>query len=161
MINPLTRRGLFGLGATILGGWLGQRALGNTPVEPSPAKLTPATSCFEMQRCYVAGFRYHRGPGILSQMEIGEPLTLVAEPENEYDARAVRIEHAGRKIGYIPRHRNHTIARLLAQQARLSAQVVRIDEDAADSEKIEIAVYVDATLDAQPSARAARGCAVP
>ena len=42
-----------------------------------------------------------------------EELTLVAEPENEYDQYAVKVLADGKHIGYIKKGRNETISKLL------------------------------------------------
>lgn len=48
----------------------------------------------------VAGFRYQKTVS-LSDISLGMPVNFIAEPENEHDHQAVRIEASGRKIGYI------------------------------------------------------------
>lgn len=62
----------------------------------------------------IAGFRYHmKTEGMISKEKtsgniflhigIGDKVDLVPEPDNEYDSRAIRIDHNGRKLGYINR----------------------------------------------------------
>lgn len=48
-------------------------------------------------------------------MRPGDALSLVAEPENEHDPRAIRLEFGDMHISYAPRGHNTIIATLLAQ----------------------------------------------
>jgi len=47
------------------------------------------------------GFRYHEGMNM--DIKIGAPVTLLFEPENLFDALAIKIEYEGKTIGYINR----------------------------------------------------------
>jgi hypothetical protein len=61
-------------------------------------------------------------------MQVGDALTLVREPDNPHDARAVRVEWQGHKIGYVPRRENADVARLLDRGQVLTARIVRLAE---------------------------------
>lgn len=50
---------------------------------------------------------------VMEQAPEDAELTLVREPYNQADPWAVRIEHDGRKIGYLPADKNELIARLM------------------------------------------------
>lgn len=41
------------------------------------------------------------------------PLDLVREPDNPADGWAIRVEHGGRKIGYVSADKNELLARLM------------------------------------------------
>jgi hypothetical protein len=73
---------------------------------------------------YVAGYRYHRGPTVISQLTRGSALELNLEPGNAFDSKAVRISWQGVKLGYVPRAMNGHVFRLLSQGARLESAVV-------------------------------------
>lgn len=60
----------------------------------------------------VAGFRY-QGVG-LGELSIGMPVTFAAEPDNEKDSKALRIEVNGRRIGYVKRMQRDAIMNWLA-----------------------------------------------
>lgn len=64
---------------------------------------------------YVAGTMYVEGIEELEpHMKIGDKLSFFREPDNPYDAKAIRIENAdGIKIGYVPRADNVVFARLM------------------------------------------------
>jgi hypothetical protein len=59
---------------------------------------------------------------------VGDALTLVREPDNPHDARAVRVEWQGHKIGYVPRRENADVARLLDRGQVLAARISRLAE---------------------------------
>lgn len=60
----------------------------------------------------VAGFRY-QGVG-LDALSIGMPVTFTAEPDNEKDSKALRIEVNGRRIGYVKRMQRDAVMNWLA-----------------------------------------------
>ncbi|MBU1223060.1 MAG: HIRAN domain-containing protein [Gammaproteobacteria bacterium] len=81
-----------------------------------------------LQDSPLAGFQYHAGKLLWPQMQVGDALTLVREPDNPHDARAVRVEWQGHKIGYVPRRENADVARLLDRGQILTARIVRLAE---------------------------------
>ena len=81
-----------------------------------------------LQDSPLAGFQYHAGKALWPQMQVGDVLTLVREPDNRYDARAVRVEWRGHKIGYVPRRENADVARLMDGGQPLVARIVRLAE---------------------------------
>lgn len=81
-----------------------------------------------LQDSPLAGFQYHAGKTLWSQMQVGDALDLVREPDNPHDARAVRVEWQGRTIGYVPRRENAAVARLLDRGQALTARIVQLAE---------------------------------
>lgn len=81
-----------------------------------------------LQDSPLAGFQYHAGKALWPQMQVGDALTLVREPDNPHDARAVRVEWRGHKIGYVPRRENADVARLMDGGQLLEARIVRLAE---------------------------------
>ena len=81
-----------------------------------------------LQDSPLAGFQYHAGKTLWPQMRAGDALALIREPYNPHDARAVRVEWRGHKIGYVPRRENADVARLLDRGQALSARIVRLAE---------------------------------
>jgi hypothetical protein len=81
-----------------------------------------------LQDSPLAGFQYHAGKTLWPQMRVGDALTLVREPDNPHDARAVRVEWQGHKIGYVPRRENADVARLLDRGQVLAARISRLAE---------------------------------
>lgn len=81
-----------------------------------------------LQDSPLAGFQYHAGRALWSQMRVGDALALVREPDNSHDARAVRVEWQGHMIGYVPRRENADVARLLDRGQKLVARIVRLSD---------------------------------
>ena len=63
-----------------------------------------------------------------ADMRVGDSLTLIREPENPHDTRAVRVVWRGHPIGYLPRRENNDMARFLDRGAKLSARIIRLAE---------------------------------
>ncbi len=81
-----------------------------------------------LQDSPLAGFQYHEGKQLWPQMKLGDALTLVREPDNPHDARAVRVEWQGHMIGYVPRRENADVARLMDHGQTLAARISRLAE---------------------------------
>jgi hypothetical protein len=81
-----------------------------------------------LQDSPLAGFQYHAGKELWPQMRVGDALALIREPNNAYDANAVRIEWQGHKIGYVPRRDNADAARFLDRGQALEARISRLAE---------------------------------
>lgn len=80
---------------------------------------------------HVAGLPYHQAATALPMLSSGELLTLRREPANTYDELAIEILAVdGLKLGYIPRHRNTVLARLMDAGKQLLATVASIGTDA-------------------------------
>ena len=52
-----------------------------------------------VQSSPLAGFQYHAGKMFWEQLKVGDALTLVREPDNPHDLRAVRVEWQGWQLG--------------------------------------------------------------
>uniref|UniRef100_UPI00321F6C7A HIRAN domain-containing protein n=1 Tax=Methylocaldum sp. TaxID=1969727 RepID=UPI00321F6C7A len=74
----------------------------------------------------------------------GDRLALIREPGNRHDAKAVRIEWEGLKLGYLPRHENHAVAQLLDRDEQLHARILAMRESSDPWERIEVAVELAA-----------------
>ena len=88
----------------------------------------------------MAGFQYHKGERVWSTLREGDPLTLVREPANPYDRRAVRIDWQGQKLGYVPRTENVTVAQMLDRGERLEAVISRLQSSGGPWERLRVAI---------------------
>lgn len=77
----------------------------------------------------IAGGWYHGLGRVRDSIAPGDRLRLVAEPENPYDRYAVAVWRGDLKLGYVPRAANRPLARLLAEGARIEADVMRVIAD--------------------------------
>jgi len=103
---------------------------------PAPA----AEALIIVQRSPLAGFRHYGGGEMWPDMKVGDRLELVREPDNPYDANAIRIDWRGRKLGYVPRRDNAAVARQMDRGAPLEARVASLRENRNRSVRIEFEV---------------------
>ncbi|HZP92083.1 MAG TPA: HIRAN domain-containing protein [Burkholderiales bacterium] len=90
----------------------------------------------------LAGFQYHEGRALWDRMRVGDRLTLVREPDNPHDPRAVRVEWQGHPIGYVPRAENEAVARQLDFGNRLEARIVRLTRHRDPWKRVELEIYL-------------------
>jgi hypothetical protein len=96
-----------------------------------------------VQSSPLAGYRYHEAAAVREQLRVGEPLELLREPDNPYDANAVRIEWRGRRLGYVPRRENAALAWALDRGLALRARITGLELHPNPARRIRFDVYVD------------------
>ena len=114
---------------------------------PSPTAAAAAALLREPQRCLlqtspVAGFQFHGGEEVWAAMRTGDILSLVREPHNRYDERAVRLEWNGEKVGYVPAVDNAAISQLMDRDVGLDAVITELRNSSNPWERISFAVYL-------------------
>jgi hypothetical protein len=95
-----------------------------------------------VQVSLAAGLRYHEAKTVWDQMQAGDTLTLVREPGNPFDARAVRVEWNGHMLGYIPRTDNQAVARQMDRGNPLQARIARLTYYRNHRRKLEFEVFL-------------------
>lgn len=100
----------------------------------------PARPRLLIQESPLAGFQYHQGEGLWPRLRPGQPLTLVREPHNPYDPRAVRVDWRGRKLGYLPRHENTAVSQMLDRGVPLTARILRLRRSPDPWERVRLSV---------------------
>jgi hypothetical protein len=105
-----------------------------------------------LQDSPLAGFQYHAGKMLWPQMQVGDVLTLIREPDNPHDAKAVRVEWQGHKIGYVPRLENTDVARFMDGGQALVARITRLAEvrDPWSRVRFEILIPMQSSKEAMP-----------
>ena len=121
----------------MLSGKLALAALGLALALP-PA--VAAEALIIVQRSPLAGLRHYEAGAVWRDMNAGDRLELVREPDNPYDANAVRVEWRGRKLGYLPRRDNAAVARQLDRGSPLQARVALLRENRNRSVRLEFEV---------------------
>ncbi len=88
---------------------------------------------------YVPGIREH-----VAALVIGGPLVLQREPWNPYDENAIVVlSPEGRKLGYIPRTQNRTLAYRLDQGERARVTLTGLTDVHTGWPQIYLRVYVN------------------
>lgn len=98
------------------------------------------TAATVLLRAAVAGFTHAQGPVVFPQLTPGDALQLVRKPANPYDARAVRIDWRGHKLGYVPRENNEDIARRLDAGEALTAAIGTVTQQASAWDAVEFEI---------------------
>lgn len=76
----------------------------------------------------LAGFQYHAGRALFPLLSVGDRLTLLREPDNPHDPRAVRVEWRGAMLGYAPRADNVDLARLMDGGAQVQGRILQLQK---------------------------------
>ncbi|MBE0508677.1 MAG: hypothetical protein IBX50_18495 [Marinospirillum sp.] len=74
----------------------------------------------------VAGFR-HEAEVVVEALQTGDSIQFVEEPNNCADPKAIRMEHKGQKLGYVPRGHLAMLHRMLSEGANLAGEIFRIN----------------------------------
>lgn len=92
--------------------------------EPSLLRTEART----IYRGYVRGLDYYNYFELQTQLQPQTPLTLVREPDNKHDYKAIAVQAFEKKIGYIAREDNAVLARMLDSGFDLQAEVRRLND---------------------------------
>lgn len=95
-----------------------------------------------VQSSPLAGFRYYAGEALWQDMQVGDELALVREPENPHDPNAVRVEWRGHKLGYLPRAENRAVATEMDRGAPVVARIAALVRDRNPWKRLRIDIYV-------------------
>lgn len=74
----------------------------------------------------VAGFR-HNSEVSVEQLHDNDSVQYIAEPDNECDSEAVRIDVAGNTLGYVPRGYLSMFHRMWQKGARIEGEIFRMN----------------------------------
>ncbi|MBL8423935.1 MAG: HIRAN domain-containing protein [Candidatus Accumulibacter phosphatis] len=106
------------------------------------ASATAETVKILVQSSPLAGSQFYAVAEVWPQIRLGDRLTLIREPENRHDRKAVRVEWQGRQLGYVPRAENRAVARALDDGEKLDARVSRLREDPDPWRRVEFEVFL-------------------
>ncbi|REJ85194.1 MAG: restriction endonuclease [Bacteroidetes bacterium] len=113
-------------------------------IQGHDSALLPFVRELLVLECHIAGTSYLDLEEIEPKLKEGDKFLLIREPENKHDEFAVAIfTQEKEKLGFLPRDRNETIARLLDAGKMIFASMVK-KEMMNDWLKLSIRVfYVD------------------
>lgn len=95
-----------------------------------------------VQSSPLAGFQYHAGKVLWERMKVGDTLSLIREPDNPHDARAVRVEWHDVQIGYLPRAENAAVSAAMDRGERVAARIAALVEHKNPWRRLRIDVFV-------------------
>lgn len=108
----------------------------------APVARAAAPRKVELQRSPVAGFQYHQGEAIWPLLMVGASLSLVREPGNAHDPRAVRVDWQGQKLGYVPRIDNAAASHLLDAGHVLHAEIITLRDSDNPWDRVGFAIFL-------------------
>lgn len=95
-----------------------------------------------VQSSPLAGFQYHAGKALWAQLAVGDRLTLVREPDNPHDGRAIRVEWQGQMLGYLPRAENEAVAAAMDRGERVEGRIAALVDHRNPWRRVRIEVFV-------------------
>ena len=95
-----------------------------------------------VQSSPLAGFQYHAGAALWDELKVGDSLTLTREPDNPFDANAVRVFWQGQQLGYLPRAENAAVAEAMDGGGRVEARISRLRRHRNPWQRILFEVFV-------------------
>ena len=95
-----------------------------------------------VQSSPLAGFQFYAGKTLWDEMQEGDALALLREPDNAHDANAIRVEWRGRKLGYLPRAENRAVAVEMDRGGKVEARIARLHRHRDPWKRIQIEVFV-------------------
>ena len=108
----------------------------------APVTQASPAQPIELQRSKLAGFQYHQGEVVWSMLTVGTALNLIREPDNRHDARAVRVDWQGHKLGYVPRIDNAAISHLLDNGRAVRAEIAVLQVSDDPWKRIQLAIFI-------------------
>lgn len=96
--------------------------------------LRPFSRDIELMQTEVAGCRYRENiKEALKALKEGDRMTLIREPSNSYDVRAIMVMGPDESfLGYIPRRKNEVLAALMDAGKFLYARAEKVTVPEAD-----------------------------
>lgn len=96
----------------------------------------------QIAKFYVAGVQFHELKQIADKIEPGSNLLLTAEPTNQYDPNAVRIEFDAFMLGYVPKKFSAMVSGYLTIEP-VTCTVLAIDMKRKTYEQLEVELTVE------------------
>ncbi len=96
-----------------------------------------------VQSSPLAGYRYAEAAAVWPLLKLGDALELSREPDNPHDANAVRVAWQGRRLGYVPRAENATLAWAMDRGETLRARISRLHEYRNGRKRLEFEISVE------------------
>jgi len=88
---------------------------------------------------FIAGVKFHDLGKVIKDLFEGVGLTLVAEPKNKFDPNAIRIEHEGTMLGYVPKKFSAEISAALEVDS-IECKITKLSPSAKPWEQCEVSV---------------------
>ena len=99
---------------------------------------------FKTRKFYVAGVKFHELKTVINKVKEDDTLVLVPEPDNNYDANAVKILYPGEDkdvmVGYVPQRISSEISGAIDAGLPITCHVVSITPSAKPWEQLMVEI---------------------
>jgi|WetSurMetagenome_2_1015567.scaffolds.fasta_scaffold228475_3 hypothetical protein len=96
----------------------------------------------QTRKFFIAGVKFHDLSKVINQLSEGDYLDLVPDPDNKFDSNAVRIEHEGTMLGFVPKTFSAEIAAAIEALGvdELECEITKLDPYAKTYEQCEVQI---------------------
>jgi hypothetical protein len=92
---------------------------------------------------YIAGAQYHQLDSVIERITEGDDLDLHPDPDNEYDANAMRIQLGKTMLGFVPGRMSAEVTEAYRRNNNeLGCVVLRVTPEAPPWNKLMVKVWV-------------------
>ena len=119
-------------------------------VDTTAPAIRPSQASLLIQSSPLAGSQYHALPEVISQIRVGDALTLKREADNPFDRNAIQVLWQGHLLGFVPRRENKAVARAMDRNEPLIARVVGLQPNETPWRRLRFEISVP--LDVAPPA---------
>lgn len=141
------------LGFDILARGQGRRATDSLELFPHPLVSTEEGSKYRLE-LFVHGLRHQpeSARARAEALEVGEQIYLMPDPQNPHDRHAVALRSEDRHVlGYLPRYHGRDVGALLASEAEVAVEVLRVNPSPAPpGHRLLVRVEADWPFDRSP-----------
>lgn len=120
-----------------------------TQGEAAAPVTRPSQASLLIQSSPLAGSQYHALPEVVSQIRVGDTLTLKRDADNPHDRNAIQVLWQGHLLGFVPRRENKAVARAMDRNEPLIARVVALQP--AETPWRRLRFEISMPLDAAPA----------
>ena len=117
------------------------------------AKPINLTHYFKIYSCSVAGFNHYVSTDLELSLKLNQEVFLVREPNNVFDKHATaifvlyktesKLRSYRKKLGYIGKHENYIISKLIDNGFKFKSMLSKISEKAIENSNYNYALTID------------------
>lgn len=89
---------------------------------------------------FIAGVQFHEMKNVIDDLSEDDNLLITPEPTNKYDPNAIKIEHSGVMLGYVPKKHSSEVAAALEVGKSLECVLVKLNKSAKTWEQAEVEI---------------------
>ena len=95
---------------------------------------------FEEKKFFIAGVQHHELHEVIEDLNEGDELDLICEPDNKFDPNAIRIEIEDTMLGYVPKKFSAEVSAALEVGHDLECKITKLTPSAKPWEQCEVAI---------------------